>query len=1385
MYKEYLKVEADFIPVFSSSMDRTHPDRWKTFYPHESFKKILTLAVETFEKGFEHKDRSIWISGGYGTGKTFASFVIKHIFEDEIAQVQTYFERYEMMSLWQRVLGVRSKGKILVVHQGSSSGINTKNKLFTTIIDSVKRALRRDGYRYVGGASLLEKILATLKDEDSTFNFRAVFKKYRGKFMEYSTPEEVITDLETLDGQDKLDLLEDLADVAEKESYNWSMGVEDVLNWLRDVREKNKLYAIFFIWDEFTEYFRNNLNNVTSLQELAQNSSELNFYFFLITHSDANQLITDSSQRKIIEARFKLAHITLAESTAFQLMSQAFTVVGDKKSEWERITRELWTRVERGAVEHIVRRDESITFDDLRKILPIHPYAAYLLKFIAQSVSSNQRTMFQFLCADDDGSFANFVASHGFEDGDNFLTADSLWDYFFREDNPDLDRDFQEVMSFYNNFVVSCNGDNQRRVLKAMLILFALQSKIFGGREGATSLLRLTRKNLCAIYAGTALEGELRQTLVRFAEKGLVSVLEESDDVYYMLSTTQIDRERLGKILAQVRAESTFDALIRTALNEPIKNFLPRDYMKYRLDVQVITPMKFLESGNANLALADNRIAVFYLFAADEFDQGQVNRVLRKIFERQSERCMVADFSGVPFTKYRYEKFVMNRARELYFAEMPNQTNQKKMAMRSWMELVTDWANQLNVAGVRVWSSPTESVQVAGSVNFLRLFKEINGEIFSGGMEVISTNDKLFQSAGFTSKVAEYALSGEVVKRGYVWLNFLGDELRNLVGHGAERYWQLNPSHVISRMKLIVERFIERNFDETGEVALSDIWDELKRPPIGLFKCAGAVYLFTALLREYADKNFYIRDGLNGTQALTGELLCELITDTVKETYQPREKILVRQTSEHMKFCWIVATVFELASGEIHSVDDALMSLRGKLEQVRYPLWLLKIFVAEKYGDSATGEVSRRFLELFEDFSRSQVGLEATKIADAVCGLYNRQPTVMDELKEIVRLENFRTGLLIHVMRYKSELLEMVAELNLTDAEYISVLEGKLSAKSWLWRVEEINLRVDEIFGELKLTVALNGILSERQKNFLEAAASLRGKLNKIRIPRGFVEEFYPQLKGLLQMLVDVVSGSAEDFVRAAELVTAEDAAEFNRFFAAQGETFSEAMTVYVDGTLRAETIEQLFNEAADGTFFTARDEFILQMKLRIKRLRQADKTEKFFSEWRAATGTNTPAEWSTRNEMPILCVFQDCLTEAQTYFDALNGKSDLPNEAALDGALQFIRSGKLKRLEDATLCTELFQKYFCGEDYSVVVDVENLRKILRLSVGSDVYTWFSRRTNCLGQIRSLADESYRQKYLPIVRQKIRALNSQEAQRYLEELINKDTLFGIRILKNT
>jgi len=34
LYSEYIKVDPNFIPVFSRNSDRTYPDKWQSFYPH-------------------------------------------------------------------------------------------------------------------------------------------------------------------------------------------------------------------------------------------------------------------------------------------------------------------------------------------------------------------------------------------------------------------------------------------------------------------------------------------------------------------------------------------------------------------------------------------------------------------------------------------------------------------------------------------------------------------------------------------------------------------------------------------------------------------------------------------------------------------------------------------------------------------------------------------------------------------------------------------------------------------------------------------------------------------------------------------------------------------------------------------------------------------------------------------------------------------------------------------------------------------------------------------------------------------------------------------------------------------------------------------------------
>lgn len=515
LYNEYIKVDPNFIPVFSRNSDRTYPDKWQSFYPHDSFKKILKDVVETLEKSNESKDQSIWMSGAYGTGKTYASFVIKHILEDSIESITPYFIQNGMETLLSRVKGIRSKGKILVVQRSASADLNTQNKLFNAIVESVRKAVSDAKMTYAGAESLLEKVLTILKNpETSAFNFTGVFNKYRGKFTEYSSVEGIIRDLEELDPDEKLDLLDTIIETAALEGFNWSMSADEIIDWLEDVRKGNNLHSIVFIWDEFTEYFKNNQNNITGLQEIAMASSRTNCYLFLITHSSASQLIQDKRSKAIIEARFKLNTIELEERTAFKLLGQALYPEPDLLSEWEHTKQQLWDGIKRGSVDVIKDKDYSIQDDDFKMLLPMHPYTAYLLKFIAKDISSNQRTIFQFLSGDYSGdeqktNFKWFIDNFSFEYGKwNYLTADYLWDYFFTAGNVDLDSTFIHAISHYNNFAPLCEeqgnntvGERRRKVFKVMLLLAALQSKNGAeARTGATSLTRSTLANIKACF---------------------------------------------------------------------------------------------------------------------------------------------------------------------------------------------------------------------------------------------------------------------------------------------------------------------------------------------------------------------------------------------------------------------------------------------------------------------------------------------------------------------------------------------------------------------------------------------------------------------------------------------------------------------------------------------------------------------------------------------------------------------------------------------------------------------------------------------------------------------------------------------------------------------
>ena len=1399
LYNEYIKVDPNFIPVFSRNSDRTYPDKWQSFYPHSSFKTILKDIVETLEKSNETKDRSVWMSGAYGTGKTYASFVIKHILEDDIETITPYFTQNGMETLLARVKGIRSKGRILVVQRSASAGINTQDKLFNAIVESVRKAVTDAGLSYTGAESLSDKILTILKHpETSAFNFQGAFNKYRGKFTEYGSVDSIIKDLEELDLEDKLGLLDTIIEVAALEGFNWSMSTEEIVDWLEDVRKGNNLYSIVFIWDEFTEYFKNNQNNITGLQEIAQASSRISCYLFLITHSSAGQLIQDKGSKTIIEARFKLDTIELEESTAFKLLGQALRHEADLADEWKHTSDQLWDGVKRGSVDVIKNKDYSIQDDDFRALLPMHPYAAYLLKFIAKDISSNQRTIFQFLSGDYSGdedktNFKWFIEHFAFEYGKwNYLTADYLWDYFFKTSNVDLDSAFIQTISHYNNFAPLCDdptnkqlGERRRRVLKVTLLLAALQAKNGAdARTGATSLMRPTLVNIKACFAGTPQEATVEQDLNYFTSKGIVGKIESAREILFVMTSAAIDTERMNQIIEETRKAITFEKLVADSNYDIADKFMPDGYLKLRMKVFNVSPVN-AKAEAEKVEKTENHIPTFFLFAKNEAEQGKIKETVAAIFDKVGERCVVVDFSSLPFSDALFNKFIESKAKEKYFSVIPNQKSQFELAKKTSQEVLNEWTRKLITTSLYVYSEPTKSVQKTGGSNLRKELREINAAFYGCGLEEISQNDKLFSETGFKETVAQMAMGKIDIPANYSYVRNVSSRLQGDGIWNTPKYWDAHPAHPVSKMKTAINEIIEKSFDKSSMVSVTDIWKELQKPPFGLLPNTGSVFLLGFLLGEYADSTYYKRDTNNNTVSLNYIGLSELIFGVVKNLPKAQGQFIVRQTSAQKKFCDVTGEIFKIAQGKRNSVDDIAKNINIYLTNNKYPMWSIRYYIEEELYSHDYCDAMVQLTTLFCEFIKpeTKIDRERSKIVDDIVKLYQQYNAIDEVYRDILNAENMRSGMSYYIAQYKPELIQVASNLKVESKEYLELLNAKLSYdSSYLWELGDTNRQIDNLYIDLKLIFDINRVLTTKQKTYDDAKKALVEKLNIVKIPYALLKELRPDLITIVDQF-NLIKDNAPFNKAETSSTIANLADDFVEFFNNQFEVFCKAVDRALRTTIATDEYEHLFNKVPSGTLFEETDKFTTTMQHELSNYRKSKKTRKMFDAWEKATNSVNPSDWSQKNGIPVLCLFTEDILTAQKIFDALNRTTNLPTEKDIDDAIVFLQSEKLNKLKDIDICTTKFIDFFAGEYAYVITSADELRDQIRTAVGTKVYDWYAKANSCKATIRQFATQRYQMTYRSQAKERIRKLSAEQAQKYLDELIDKDPLLGINILK--
>lgn len=1396
LYREYLNVDADFIPVFNENKDKQFPDRWKSFYPHNNFQSILAQLIDTLQMNSVEKTKPIWMSGAYGTGKTFASFVIKHILEDDLAEIKPYFEINNMHALYSKLSGIRIKGDILVVNTSSSSRIINDNRLINAIREATKNKLRNEGYTYFGAKSQYDIVLTSLKDESSSFNFGNAFNKHKGYFQEYFTNEGnvdtdlIIRDLEELDLEDSLDLLETIIEVAEKEKYIWDTSVQNLIDWIDDIRKHNNLQAIVFIWDEFTEFFKKNQNNITGLQKIAEASDTIKFFLFLITHQ-SSEIINDPAAKKVIETRFKLPVIEMADATAFQLMGNAIKTNPDLLNEWGKETEDLWQRVERCAKESIIKYSDNINEGELKALLPLHPYAAYLLKIISKDISSNQRTMFQFLSGDyeDGGSikanFRWFIDNYSNEMNKwNYLTADIIWDYFFTSENIDFDAEFKSVMSQYANYESFFDQD-RKGVLKVALILTALQQKSGASRaRGLTGLLRPTLSNISDCFIGTPLQSSIAGIMTEFAVKQIFSKIEEGTDILFVQSAGVVDTERLEKLKSELKIQLPFEKVLEDATYSIYERFLPNDYLKYRFIIKSITPSDYKSSIEKLMVEKPNKIPMFYLFAKNESEQSKIKLVLEKIYTIANREVVVVDFSNQIFTDTAYEKFISSKAEEKYFLSNPSQKNQSELAKRNAKNIIDEWKNKLDMTGLDIYFDIVQVVKCQGGVNLRKRISGFNESIFNCGLEEVSKHDKVFSEIGYKETVAQMAMGKIPMSTNYSYLNSISAKLANENIWNNIDYYKTNQNHPISKMKLDIEKTINEGFNRDRKIAIIDIWKMLEKKPYGLLSCTGSVFLLGFLLKEYADSFYYKHDGVN-TVSLNYSDLSELIFAVVKGNPKANNQYIVKQTPEHVEFCKITGKIFKIAADKQNSIDDIAKYIKIFLSSNEYPLWSLKCYAEEELAENDGPKVIVDSINNFCEFvsNNDSNGKDKTKIAEDLYKIYKSNAGIDDVLEQVVRVENMKLGMQYYIEKYKPEIIKLTRSIGITADEYLYSLNKKMSADaSYLWVIGDTNRQIDNLYEDIQLINVINGVLPERKKTFEKASKALKDKLNLIKIPSTLLLDERTDLVDIFKCLDNIKN---DTIANKADLIqTIGNKAEvFNSFFNNQFSDFAKIIKSKVNKSLSNDEVENLFDKIETGALNKQPEAFLQFINIELDKYRRDKKINQLYRIWQEKTESESPKKWSEKHIIPILCLYQNDIVNTQIVFDIINKTRLAKTEVEIDWAIDYISSDKLDKLTNLMDCDEEFRKYFSGAYDLIIDDSKELKLVILKDIIGDVYDWIVKKIAIDNSVKKYAEIRYQDIYKAKVKEKINKLSAENAQKFLQILIEDKPLVGIDILK--
>ena len=486
-YSEFIEISPTFESVVDIDADSRNSNLWREYIVGEDMEKMMEVLCQSLNNEGPDLRRSFWIEGTYGTGKSYAAIVIKHLLEEKPEIVDAYLAQNSRLSTYRnRFMKCRAKekGDYLVIWKTGCTGIRDGNAMLMEAEKAVREALAE---KYGDKADYGEESLqdAVHQQINSPVHNWEYILESTTLGDDYSSVEELRDAIESGD----LKALQRTAAIIRQ--YNWGLvdSLDTFKKWITTVIDNNGLAksGIFFLWDEFTEYVANS-DDQTVLQQLSEFCKVKPFFMLFVVHRTSEMVERITPERyQLITHRFHQVEFHISADAAFDLIAGSINIRSGMTEHWKDERKPVIKNI-KSFLPDMSGLDDKIT-DQIEHLCPMHPMTIKLLSRVAENYAASQRTMFRFMKdqSTPDQGFVGYIHKYGPESQACWLTPEWLWDYFFTRESDFSDKDTKaaEYIRHYEESRHLVESDeNAHRVFKTAMLLLALMSSTKGIYSG-------------------------------------------------------------------------------------------------------------------------------------------------------------------------------------------------------------------------------------------------------------------------------------------------------------------------------------------------------------------------------------------------------------------------------------------------------------------------------------------------------------------------------------------------------------------------------------------------------------------------------------------------------------------------------------------------------------------------------------------------------------------------------------------------------------------------------------------------------------------------------------------------------------------------------------